>query len=471
MTPTIEEEIEIFCCYAPQDHAFYLQLAKQLGGLIRRYHLNLWENSKTRAGDSMDRVTNEHINSAHLFVLLVSPDFVDSDYCQEVTVRAKERKKAGEVQVIPVLLRNCLLEDTELEGLLMLPKGNLPIAGWSNQDNAFTQVAGEIARAVKDIRGSYSVKRGRTANHAAPGKIGPSVLPEITRKETPARENAPSQAPGRRGHARWPGKRVLVTLSLLAAIIIAGIVAMTSFSGYLTSMMPHASPTPVGVKTIEVSPMSSPPVTPSPTATATPVQSANNSPSPTPSAYYSPDWTNGFAGWNHSSQWSLSTTDVGALNADGSKGNDWIVPPASVALPQNNYTVSAQIRFISYQAGSTQGRAFGLLVRQKPVTGQTGYVFGFGLQAGKHAFIAHTTFSGSQPEISGDLKHSPSFPDTNWHTYRIDVYGTTITAWMDGQQIISTDNAVSPGGGQVGVYDSSIHLLVKNFAILPLAAN
>jgi hypothetical protein len=49
---------------------------------------------------------SEHFDAAQVILLLVSPDFIASDYCYErETLRAIERHKAGQARVIPVILR------------------------------------------------------------------------------------------------------------------------------------------------------------------------------------------------------------------------------------------------------------------------------------------------------------------------------------------------------------------------------
>ena len=53
---------------------------------------------------------DDHLNSADVIVLLVSADFLASDYCYDIEMRrAMKRHEAGEARVIPVILRPCVL--------------------------------------------------------------------------------------------------------------------------------------------------------------------------------------------------------------------------------------------------------------------------------------------------------------------------------------------------------------------------
>ena len=50
---------------------------------------------------------NDRLNSAAIILLLVSPDFLASDYCDLEATRALERHRSGDARVIPVILRRC----------------------------------------------------------------------------------------------------------------------------------------------------------------------------------------------------------------------------------------------------------------------------------------------------------------------------------------------------------------------------
>ena len=57
----------------------------------------------------MEGQIDEHLDKVHVVLLLVSSDFLASNYCYDVEMtRALERHEAGEARVIPVILRACL---------------------------------------------------------------------------------------------------------------------------------------------------------------------------------------------------------------------------------------------------------------------------------------------------------------------------------------------------------------------------
>jgi replicative DNA helicase len=87
-------------------------------------------------------------------ILLVSSDFIASDYCySKEMLQAMERQNAGEAQIIPVILRPVLWEHTPFGKLQALPTGAKPVISstWHNQDEALLNVVNGIQKVVLNI--------------------------------------------------------------------------------------------------------------------------------------------------------------------------------------------------------------------------------------------------------------------------------------------------------------------------------
>ncbi|SRR6266436_2206735 len=93
---------------------------------------------------------NIHLNSAQIILLLVSPDFLASEYCYGDEVeRAMKRHEAGEAIVIPIILRPVEWEDTPFSKLQPLPTDGRPATRWRNLDEAFLDIERGIRKAIK----------------------------------------------------------------------------------------------------------------------------------------------------------------------------------------------------------------------------------------------------------------------------------------------------------------------------------
>ena len=100
-------------------------------------------------------------------MLLISSDFLASDYCYDIEMeRAIERHESGEARVIPVIIRDCLWTDTSFGKLLALPQDGKPVDSSPNRDEAFTVVARGIREAA------LALKEGKLKSRPADQSLG-----------------------------------------------------------------------------------------------------------------------------------------------------------------------------------------------------------------------------------------------------------------------------------------------------------
>src|SRR5689334_22547581 len=98
--------VEIFCCYAREDQQLLNDLKDHLMPLQRQGLIKLWADTDISAGTEWEKEINQHLNTAQIILLLISPSFMKSDYCySKEKTRAIERHEQGEARVIPVILR------------------------------------------------------------------------------------------------------------------------------------------------------------------------------------------------------------------------------------------------------------------------------------------------------------------------------------------------------------------------------
>ena len=142
--------IKIFYCYAHEDRALRDELEKHLSPLKRMGQITEWHDRDIQAGTNWAQEIKTHLNTASIILLLVSPDFMSSDYCWSVEMtRALERHKSGEARVIPIILRRCDWEETPIGELQALPPEGKPISLWTDKDEAFWNVIKGIRATVK----------------------------------------------------------------------------------------------------------------------------------------------------------------------------------------------------------------------------------------------------------------------------------------------------------------------------------
>jgi len=145
-----QKAIQTFCCYAHTDEQLLNKLKAHLKPQQREGLLQIWYDRDISAGTEWEQEIEEQLNTAQIILLLVSPDFMASDYCYTKEMqRALERHNRGEIRAIPIILRPVDWQITPLGKLQALPKDGRPITTWSNRDNAYLDVARGIRAVVE----------------------------------------------------------------------------------------------------------------------------------------------------------------------------------------------------------------------------------------------------------------------------------------------------------------------------------
>ena len=87
----------LFFSYSHVDENLRDQLETQLAMLRRQGAIEVWHDRRIGAGDEFDPEIMQHVENDDIILLLVSPNFLASDYCYDrEMLRAMERHEAGE---------------------------------------------------------------------------------------------------------------------------------------------------------------------------------------------------------------------------------------------------------------------------------------------------------------------------------------------------------------------------------------
>jgi hypothetical protein len=139
----------VFFSYSHADEVLRDKLEKQLSMLRRQGVIETWHDRRIGAGEDIHQAIDGHINTDDIILLLVSADFIDSDYCYAIEMqRAMERHENGEAIVIPVILRACDWHHAPFGKLKAVPLDGKPITQWPDIDEAFLQVAKAVREAA-----------------------------------------------------------------------------------------------------------------------------------------------------------------------------------------------------------------------------------------------------------------------------------------------------------------------------------
>jgi hypothetical protein len=144
--------LTVFISYSHVDEPFKNDLVKHLDPLRRLGLIETWHDRKIKPGEVWDDTISANLEKAHIILLLVSIDFINSEYCYDTELeRALERNDAGEAKVIPVILRACMWQQTPFAKLQSLPKDGQAVALCPDRDAAFVNVAEGIRQVARDL--------------------------------------------------------------------------------------------------------------------------------------------------------------------------------------------------------------------------------------------------------------------------------------------------------------------------------
>lgn len=86
----------LFFSYSHVDEDLRDQMETHLSGLRRQGLIESWHDRRIMAGEEFGNTIDSHIDTANIILLLVSPDFIASDYCYEREMMlALERHERG----------------------------------------------------------------------------------------------------------------------------------------------------------------------------------------------------------------------------------------------------------------------------------------------------------------------------------------------------------------------------------------
>ena len=152
--PPAAPAIRLFYSYAHRDTRFKVELDKHLSVLKRQGILSEWHDRMIPPGSEWAEQIDSQLRAAQVILLLISADFLASEYCMGIEVREALRMHAsGATRVIPVIVRPCDWQADEFARLQALPTDGRAISSWKNRDDAFANVAIGIRTAVAELTG------------------------------------------------------------------------------------------------------------------------------------------------------------------------------------------------------------------------------------------------------------------------------------------------------------------------------
>lgn len=148
--------MKAFISYSHRDSEMLELLHKHLSQLRRDNIINTWTDHEIQAGQSFNQVISSALNDSDIFLALLSPDYIASNYCYEKEFeKAMEMQSQGNIIIIPVILEPCDWVNTPFKDFKALPKDGKAISLWENKNTALLDVVQNIRKLIASSDSTY----------------------------------------------------------------------------------------------------------------------------------------------------------------------------------------------------------------------------------------------------------------------------------------------------------------------------
>ena len=143
--------MKLFYSYSHKDEEFREELEKHLSVLKEKGHIEDWHDRKISPGQDYQREIDQNLEDADIIALLISSDFLSSSACKEEMQGALSLRERKNVTVVPIIVRSCDWESSDIRRLQVLPKDGKPVSEWPSLDVGFLNVVEGITVIAKEM--------------------------------------------------------------------------------------------------------------------------------------------------------------------------------------------------------------------------------------------------------------------------------------------------------------------------------
>lgn len=133
--------VKVFVSYSHKDKVHLNGFVTAVANMRRQNEISTWTDKDITGGSEWKDRIDKNLLDADIIILLISPDFINSDYCIDVEMNAAlSRHNEKTAKIIPVYVRVTDVKGSVVESLQGLPTDRRPINQWNDGDSAWKDV-------------------------------------------------------------------------------------------------------------------------------------------------------------------------------------------------------------------------------------------------------------------------------------------------------------------------------------------
>lgn len=149
------DSLSLFISYSHKDERYRDELRGALTAYERKGELTAWDDTCIIPSQKWEAEILQGLERADIIVLLLSNDFIRSDYCYLKEMKhAIERDATGECAIVPVVVRACAFQKLELGQIQAIIPDGKPIKQHKDRDAAWLEVTTKLDRVIAELKES-----------------------------------------------------------------------------------------------------------------------------------------------------------------------------------------------------------------------------------------------------------------------------------------------------------------------------
>jgi len=172
MIGTDTSSTDIFIMYSNKDIEYAREIYHHLNILERNKLCHIWFDEKLFPGDEWQKEIINRINDSDIILILLSPNFIKSNYCynKEMSLALNLNNK-NQIVIIPFLIKACLWQDTPLGKFQLLPNKQIPVSQIKDKNSVYLELTEKLKSIIFRVKftealieGDVELNRGHWVN-------------------------------------------------------------------------------------------------------------------------------------------------------------------------------------------------------------------------------------------------------------------------------------------------------------------